>query len=31
MGGVDLVPALVELLRGTLEEPEDEPMGGNDE
>jgi hypothetical protein len=28
MGGTDLVPALLELLRGTLEE---EPMGGNDE
>ena len=28
MGGTDLVPALHELLRGTLEE---EPMGGNDE
>ncbi|WP_435770871.1 PPA1309 family protein [Nocardioides sp. SYSU DS0651] len=28
MGGVDLVPALLELLRSTLE---DEPMGGTDE
>lgn len=28
MGGTDLVPALLELLRGTLDE---EPLGGNDE
>lgn len=31
MGGADLVPALIELLRGTLEDAEDDPMGGNDE
>ncbi len=31
MGGPDLVPGLIELLRGTLEDAEDESMGGNDE